>query len=217
MRNIDNLALNLAIPPCPTENSMSDICPMENSTQDMCPAKNSTQDIDGIWCSVKKFHEINEWAKGVSIRQLRRYIQEKRFPLPSRKVASGRSGLPMYEILVTEPNDIQAFKTLRKNAQNALDQTSGKGQIEVTLPRNLVSILKSPERRIVAEATLILFFHCLQDDDMGQQKIQLSLPKELIKSIHLFAKKNKITVSTAFQIALTKMSQQNPIQERREK
>jgi hypothetical protein len=184
-----------------------EICPTQNSATAMCPAQNNVHDIDGIWCSSKEFHEVNEWAKGVSIRKLRRLIQAKKFPLSSRKVASGCCTRTMYEILVTEPNDIQALKTLRKNIQDAAGQTPRNGRITVTLSHNLISILKSPERRLLAEAILITFFYRLQADDMEQQRIKLSLPKEVIKSIQMFAKKNKITVSTALHIALTQMDQ----------
>jgi len=202
LKNPDLLNSN----PEPVRGSNSNHEPIHGSNSNHEPVRgiNSSHEPDETWCSVKELKKINRWAKKLSDRSLQKSLKKGIFPFPFRK-SVGIYNTMKYEIQVTDPDEIRALTALRKNSQNMQqDQTTKKGRLTVMLPKKLVSPLKSRKGHVFAEMTLRKFLNTsnIQLDNTENQIVRVSISKDIIEALHVFAKNNKITVSSAFQIAL---------------
>jgi hypothetical protein len=164
--------------------------------------------LDGeIWCSLKEFKKINTWAKERSTRYLQTLLHAERFPFPSRKSYSPHNNRLTYEIQVTDPTDKILLMVLRNDRSQNKDQkespTKANQQrhrrMRFVLPAFLATMVKSDTHRVLIEAGLKKFFS-QYTEDMKYQEVDISLPKDIAENIHNFAKKNGITLGSAFQI-----------------
>ncbi len=164
--------------------------------------------LDGeIWCSLKEFGKINTWAKERSTKHLQKLLHAERFPFPSRKSYSPHNNRLTYEIQVTDPTDKILLMVLRNDRSQNKDQkespTKANQQrhrrMRFVLPAFLVTMVKSDTHRMLIEAGLKKFFS-QYTEDMKYQEVDISLPKDIAENIHNFAKKNGITLGSAFQI-----------------
>ena len=66
-----------------------------------------------IWCSIKEFKKINSWARGVTLRWIRKRAKEGMLLDPVLQALHPISKCNVYRIKITDPKDIKNLEAYR--------------------------------------------------------------------------------------------------------